>query len=116
MLEVSTFQERHQVCWYASDGRTMEGRSVLFGKRCSMFDFFHFQAGEMDQGATTLVLRLAEAVDRVSLPVVWTWRRMPIFTGRFCLCSAFIPRTSGQFSVRSVSPSLSKPLLLFSLS
>ena len=34
---------------------------------------FNCHAGETDQGAVALVLELAKAFDRVSLPVVWAW-------------------------------------------
>ena len=34
---------------------------------------FHCQAGEEDPGAVALVLDLAKAFERVSLPVVWAW-------------------------------------------
>ena len=34
---------------------------------------FKCQAGEKDQGAIALVLDLAKAFERVSLPVAWIW-------------------------------------------
>ena len=45
---------------------------------------FEYRAREMDQGAITLVLDLAEAFARVSLPVVCAWAtRLD-----FCRCCA----------------------------
>ena len=34
---------------------------------------FKYRAGKEDLGAVALVLDLAKALERVSLPVVWTW-------------------------------------------
>ena len=71
-LEVSRWQERHRVGWDAADGRN-EGRNAVSGKRCSRETVSSTEHVKMDQGAITLVLDLAEAFARVSLPVVWAW-------------------------------------------
>ena len=36
-------------------------------------DRFDYRAGDTDRGAVTLVIDLAEALERVGLPVVWAW-------------------------------------------
>ena len=36
-------------------------------------DRFDHRAGELDQGAITLVFGLAETFERVSRPLVWAW-------------------------------------------
>ena len=36
---------------------------------------FKYQTGEEDQRAVALVLDLAKAFERVSLPVVWAWAK-----------------------------------------
>ena len=59
-------QEWHRVCWDATDGRN-GGATVLETER------FDHRAREMDQGAITLARGLAQAFERVSLPVVWAW-------------------------------------------
>ena len=42
-------------------------------KSCWKWRRFKYQAGEEDHGAVALVLDLAKAFERVSLPVVWAW-------------------------------------------
>ena len=51
--------------------RTAEVESVPLGKRCSIWKIWS-QSSEMDHGAIMLVLDLAEAFKRDSLPVVWS--------------------------------------------
>ena len=49
----------------------MDVRSAMLGKRCSKWTPFDYRSGHMDLGAITLVLDLAKAFVRVSLPVGW---------------------------------------------
>ena len=51
----------------------MEGQSALYGRHCSTSkDMISVQA-KRDQGAITFSLDVADACERVSLPVVWAW-------------------------------------------
>ena len=61
----------------------MEGTS---SRRRSEMERFDHCAGEKDQGAITLVLDLAEAIERVGFPDLWRGRRIskfPMSTGFF---------------------------------
>ena len=51
----------------------MTETSTLCGKMLLEMERFEYRAGEEDQGAVALVLYLAKAFERVSLPVVWAW-------------------------------------------
>ena len=51
----------------------MVGQSGLCGKHCSRWPDVITARAKKDQGAITLVLDLADAFERVSLPVVWVW-------------------------------------------
>ena len=62
-----------------------------------------------DQGAVALVLDLAKAFERVSLPVVWAGRRISAFEGRSCGCCAVILSTRGVYSSNDVRQSRSQP-------
>ena len=65
--------ERHRVGFDATDGRNGGAVRTVWETLLEM-ERFDCRAGEMDQGAITLVLDLAEAFYRVSLPVVWSRR------------------------------------------
>ena len=69
-------------------------------------DRLNYFAGERDQGAIALVLDLAKAFERVSLPV---GRRSSILPGRFCVCYATISQPSGGCSSKDVWRSRSRP-------
>ena len=55
-----------------------------------------------DQGAEALVLDLAKAFERVSLLVVWAWRRTSASRGRYCWCYAGASSTRGECSLKVV--------------
>ena len=65
-------RERRRVGWDASDGRNGGAERAVWETLLEM-ETFDYRAGETDQGAITLVLDLAAAFERVSLPVVWAW-------------------------------------------
>ena len=56
----------------ATDGRN-GGAERTAWETLPEVERFDYKAGEMDQGAITLVLDLALAFERVSPPVVWAW-------------------------------------------
>ena len=51
----------------------MEGAEHVVWETPLEMEKFDCRAGEMDQGAITLVLDLVQAFERVSLPLVWAW-------------------------------------------
>ena len=57
---------------------------------------FKHQAEEKDQGAIALVLDLAKAFRRVSLPVVWAWATSSASQERSCRCYAGTSGTRGS--------------------
>ena len=71
-LEVKRWQARHRVGWNATDGRNGGAERTVWETLPEM-ERFEYCAGEKDQGAITLVLDLAETLERVILPVVWAW-------------------------------------------
>ena len=56
----------------------------------------------MDQGAITLVLDLAETLERVSLPVVWAWETHHNLSR--VLCGYFEHQRRAQFEVCVAEP------------
>ena len=70
--------------------RAVEVESVPPGKRCPTWKIWS-QSSEMDHEAITLVLDLAEAFKRDSLPVVWSSATHLKFTGTILrvLCGYF---------------------------
>ena len=68
--EVLTWQQKSRIEWDATDGRNGGAERIVWETFLEM-DRFDYHAGEVDQGAITLVLHLAKASERVSLPVVW---------------------------------------------
>ena len=65
--EVERWQERRRVGWDATNGRNGGAERIAWATLLEM-DRFDHRAGDMDQGAITLVLDLAEAFERASLP------------------------------------------------
>ena len=69
----------------------MEELSARCGTRCSKWKDLITVPARKDQGATTLVLDVAEALERDSLPVVWAWTTHFKFPVKilFVLCGYF---------------------------
>ena len=67
-------------------------------------DSFDGKAKEGEQGAVALVLDLAKAFERVSLPVVWAWATQDI-SGVVWLLRA----PEGEYSLKDVWQSRSRP-------
>ena len=70
--EVAKWHQIYRVYWSATDGRNGGARRTAWEVLMEM-ERFKYRAGEEDQGAVALVLVLAKAFERVSLPVVWAW-------------------------------------------
>ena len=103
--EVSRWQERHSVGWDATDGRN-GGAEPTVRETLLDVDRFDYCAGGLDQGAITLVLDLAKAFERVSLPVVWVWAEHFSFPRKILrvLCGYFEHLRSEQFERCVVEP------------
>ena len=89
-LEVSKWQQEYHVRRGATDGRNGGAERTVWETSLEMESFDH-RAAEKDQSASALVLDLAKAFQRVSLPVVWAWAthfRVTIKTLRV-LCGYF---------------------------
>ena len=70
---MATWQQKYRVDWDATDGRNVGGQQTVREIFMEM-ERFCDKAKEEDQGAAVpLVLDLAKAFERASLPVVWAW-------------------------------------------
>ena len=70
--EVAKWQQRYRIDLDAADGCN-GGTQRTVWEILMESERFEFQAREEDLGAVALVLDLAKAFERVSLPVVWAW-------------------------------------------
>ena len=70
--ELAKWHLKYRVDWDAIDGRNGGGQQRVWEILLEM-QRFKYRAGEGDLGAVTLVLDLAKAFERISLPVVWAW-------------------------------------------
>ena len=78
--EVAKWQQKCRVDLGATDGRNggvQQTVRVILMK----IERFKYRAGEEDQGAVALVLDLAKALERVSLPGVWAWTILRVLCG-----------------------------------
>ena len=75
---------------------------------------FNYYVGETDQGAEVVVLDLAKAFERVSLPVVRACATHFNFPRKFCGCYAGTFSTSDAFSLKGVWLSGPRPSRPFS--
>ena len=69
---MTKWQQKYRVDWDASDGRNGGAQQTLWEILMEM-ERFNGKAKEDDQGALALVRDVANAFERVSLPVVWVW-------------------------------------------
>ena len=99
--EVATWQQKYRVEWDATEGRNGGAQRTVWEVLMEM-ERFKYRAGEDDVGAVALVLDLAKAVERVSLPVVWAWATHFASQGRFCECCAATLSTRGVCSSKDV--------------
>ena len=70
--EVATWQQKHRVDWDVTDGRNRGAQRTVWEVFMEM-ERSNGKAKEEEHGALALVLDLAKAFERVSLPVVWAW-------------------------------------------
>ena len=70
--EVAKWQQKCRVDWDATDGRYGGTQQTVWDILMEM-ERYNGKAKEEDQGALALVLDLAKAFERVSLPMVWAW-------------------------------------------
>ena len=75
--EVAEWQLKYRVEWDVRDGRNGGAQRTVWEILMEM-DSFDGKAKEGEQGAVALVLDLAKAFERVSLPVVWAWATQDI--------------------------------------
>ena len=68
--EVAKWQMKYRVDWDATDGRNGGAQQTVREILMEM-ERFNGKAKEDHQGASALVLDLAKAFERISLPVVW---------------------------------------------
>ena len=69
---MAKWQQKYRVDWDATDGRNRGDQQTVWEILMEM-ERFYCKAKEENQGAVALVLDLAKASERVSLPVVWAW-------------------------------------------
>ena len=67
---------------------------------------FKYRAGEEDLGAVALVLELAQAFERVNLPVIWAWTTHFSFSRKILrvLGAHFQHQRSAQFEECVIEP------------
>ena len=80
----------------------MEEFSRQSGKIVLEMVRFKYRAGEEELGAVALVLDLANAFERVSLPVVWAWATHLSFPRKILRCYAGTSSTRGECSSKDV--------------
>ena len=100
---VSRWKEKHRAGWDATVGRNGGSERTVWETLFTMDGF----DGSRNEGAITLVLHLASALERVSLPIVWAWLMYFDFTKKnlhvLCDCSEHLRRV--QFEGRRSRPS-----------
>ena len=96
--EVARWQQKYRVDWNATDGRNGGGQQTVWEMLMEM-ERFNGKADDEDQGAVALVLELAKAFERVSLPVVWAWATHFSFPKKILrvLCGYFEHQRRVQF-------------------
>ena len=98
--EVAKWQQKYRVDWGATDGRNGGAQQTVWEMLMEM-ERFKYRSGEEDLGAAALVLVLAKAFERVSLPVACE-RRTSASRGRYCGCYVGTSSTRGEFSLKVV--------------
>ena len=96
--EVAKWQQKYRVDWDATDGRNGGAQQTLWEILLEM-ERFKYRAGEEELRAVALVLDLAKAFERVSLPVVWAWSTHFSFPRKILrvLCGYFEHQRRVQF-------------------
>ena len=96
--EVAKWQQKCRVDWDATDGRNAAAKRTVWEVLMGM-GRLNGRATAEDRGAVALVLNLAKAFERVSLPVVWAWATHFSFPRKILrvLCVYFEHRRRVQF-------------------
>ena len=99
------WQQKYCEDWDATDGRN-GGALQTVSEILLEMERFKCRAGEEDLGAVALVLDLAKAFERVSLPVVWAWAMYFSFPRKIVrvLCGYFELQRRVQFAGRATEP------------
>ena len=84
---MAKWQQKYCVDWDATDGRNGGAHQTVWEVLMEM-ERFKYRARKEDLGAVALVLDLAEAFERVSLPVVWAWATHFSFPRKILRCFA----------------------------
>ena len=100
--EVAKWQQKYLVDGDATDGRTPQ----TVWETLMEMERVNGKAKEEDQGAVALVLDLAKAFERVSLPVVWAWATHLSFPRKILrvLCGYFEHQRSVQLEGCAAEP------------
>ena len=91
--------------WEVTDGRNRVAQLMVWEILMEM-ERYNGSAKEEDQGAVALVLDLAKAFERVSLPVFWAWATHLIFPRKILrvLCGYFAHQRRVQFEACVAEP------------
>ena len=102
---VANWQQKYRVDWDAADGRNGGAQQTVWEILIEM-ERYSGHAKEEDQGAVALVLDLAKAFERVSLPVVWAWATHFSFPRKILrvLCGYFEHQRRAQFEGCAAEP------------
>ena len=103
--EVAKWQQKYRVEWDATDGRSGGAQRTVWVVLMEM-ERFNVRSKAEDQGAVALVLDLAKAFERVSLPVVWAWTTNFCFPRKILrvLCGYFEHQRRVQFEGCAAEP------------
>ena len=96
--EVVKWQQKYRDDWDATDGRNGGAQRTVWEILLEV-ERFKCSAGEEDLGAVALVLDLAKAFERFSLPVVWAWATHFSFARKILrvLCGYFEHQRRARF-------------------
>ena len=103
--QVAKWPEKYRVEWDAADGRNGGAQRTVWEVLMEM-ERFNGKANAEDQGAVALILDLAKAFERVSLPAVWAWATHFSFPRNFLrvLCGYFEHQRRVQFEGCAAEP------------
>ena len=104
-LEVAKWRQKYRVDWDATDGRN-GGAQRTVSEFLMEVERFKYRAREEDLEALAMVLDLAKAFERVSLPVVWAWAAHFGFPRKILrvLCGYFEHQRRVQFEGCAAEP------------
>ena len=104
--QVAKWQQKYRVDWDATDGRNGGAQQTVWEILLMEMERFNGKAKEEDQGASALVLDMAEAFERCSLPVVWPCATHFSFPRKILrvLCGYFEQQRRVQFEGCAAEP------------